>query len=220
MQILRSFLQRFLPAAAADELDFFEFSGSMMISTCTPNGHHHSCSSGVVRSGTPWITTAAAFPGEEEVDRRGDRGGMSCNISTVIRHSQIRAQLATVSTLISGHSCVWELREWRWSLLWDLWSLLWDRCRSLFRGTRGRRARLGGRRRRRLGEVGKGRRRLARAGGVSRVVDYESGEARGLELHARVVDAVCAGAKELYSLRRRVLEQNGGCTESPKNCFT
>ena len=36
------------------------------------------------------------------------------------------------------------------------------------------------------------------------MVDYESGEARGLELHARVVDAVCAGAKELYLLRRRV----------------
>ena len=101
----------------------------------------------------------------------------------------------------------------RWSLLWDLW--------SLFRGTRGRRARLGCRRGRRLhGEVGKGRRRLARAGGVSRVVDYESGEARGLELHARVVDAVCAGARELYLLRRRVLVQNGGCTGRPKNCFT
>lgn len=47
-----SFLQRFL---LDPELDFRETwePSSMTISTCTPNGHHHSCSSGVVRSGTP-----------------------------------------------------------------------------------------------------------------------------------------------------------------------
>ena len=57
----------FLPA---DALDFREpFSGSMTISTCTPNGHHHSCSSGVVRSGTPWITTAS------EIERGGREEG-------------------------------------------------------------------------------------------------------------------------------------------------
>ena len=44
------------------------------------NGHHHSCSSGVVRSGTPWITTFVGreWGGDEEQlwsgeKRRGNR---------------------------------------------------------------------------------------------------------------------------------------------------
>ena len=49
-----SILQDFLEL----ELDFLDpFSGSLMISTWMPKGHHHSCSSGVARHGRSWHTT-------------------------------------------------------------------------------------------------------------------------------------------------------------------
>ena len=114
-KVLRSFplLQLFFLLEEA-EFDFRDslVPSSITISTCTPNGHHHSCSSGVVRSGTPWITTEV---GRISVERFRDRV-----IAARRGRRECRVRLAIVTANFEQR--LWQSKSRGLvGVLWDYW---------------------------------------------------------------------------------------------------